>query len=134
MGSGVRLEQGRLHRIAGILALETAAEGIRAFNVQPGFIVTERMIQDMGGFGFDASSGAPPAVVGKVCTWLLQSAEADALNGQTIEAQELCDRLGLLPGWSLTPAGQRARRGSARARSVRRSRRGRPLPSCEHSG
>jgi NAD(P)-dependent dehydrogenase (short-subunit alcohol dehydrogenase family) len=101
-GLGYGSSKGALHRIAGILALETAGDGIRAFNVQPGFIVTERMIQDMGAFGFDASSGAPPAVVGKVCVWLLQSADADALNGQTIEAQELCDRLELLPGWSLS--------------------------------
>ena len=44
--------------------------------------------QDMGAFGFDASSGAPAAVVGKVCVWLLESPDADALNGQNIEAQD----------------------------------------------
>jgi NAD(P)-dependent dehydrogenase (short-subunit alcohol dehydrogenase family) len=85
--------------------LETADLGIRAYNVQPGFITTERMIQDMGDFGFDASSGAPPALIGKVCVWLLESPDAAALNGQNIEAQELADELNLLPGWSLTPAG-----------------------------
>jgi len=80
--------------------LEAAGQGIRAYNVQPGFIVTERMIQDMGDFGFDASSGAPPAVIGKVCVWLLESPDAAALNGQNIEAQDVCEELGLLPGWS----------------------------------
>ncbi|HZP28896.1 MAG TPA: SDR family oxidoreductase [Acidimicrobiia bacterium] len=103
-GLGYGSSKAALHRIAGILALETAPRGIRAFNVQPGFIVTERMIQDMGEFGFDASTGAPPAVVGKVCAWLLESPDAAARNGQTIEAQELCDELGLLPGWSLAGA------------------------------
>lgn len=104
-GLGYGMSKAALHRIAGILALETAGlgdGGLRAFNVQPGFIVTERMIQDMGEFGFDASSGAPPAVIGKVCAWLLESPDADALNGRTIEAQELCDELDLLPGWSLS--------------------------------
>jgi NAD(P)-dependent dehydrogenase (short-subunit alcohol dehydrogenase family) len=100
-GLGYGSSKGAMHRIAGILALETARFGIRSFNVQPGFIATERIRQDMGTFGFDASLGAPAEVVGKVCRWLLESPDADALNGQNIEAQELCDELGLLPGWSL---------------------------------
>src|SRR5262245_10511379 len=100
-GLGYAFSKGALHRIAGVLAVETAELGIRSFNVQPGFITTERMVQDMGAFGFDASTGAPPAVVGKVCVWLLESPDADQFNGQNIEAQELCSDLGLLPGWSL---------------------------------
>ena len=100
-GLGYGASKGAFHRVAGILALETADQGIRAFNVQPGFIATERIQQDMGSFGFDASLGAPAAVVGKVCRWLLESPDADALNGQNIEAQELCSELDLLPGWSL---------------------------------
>jgi NAD(P)-dependent dehydrogenase (short-subunit alcohol dehydrogenase family) len=102
-GLGYGMSKGALHRIAGILALETADHGIRAFNVQPGFVLTERMIQDMGAFGFDTASGAPPAVIGKVCVWLLESPDADRHNGKNIEAQDLCAELGLLPGWSPTP-------------------------------
>ena len=101
-GLGYAASKGAFHRVAGILALETGDLGIRAFNVQPGFIATERIQQDMGSFGFDASSGAPAEVVGKVCVWLLESPEAESLNGQNIEAQELCSDLGLLPGWSLS--------------------------------
>ena len=101
-GLGYGMSKGALHRIAGILALETADHGIRAFNVQPGFVLTERMIQDMGAFGFDTASGAPPAVIGKVCVWLLESPDAELHNGKNIEAQELCAELGLLPGWSPT--------------------------------
>jgi NAD(P)-dependent dehydrogenase (short-subunit alcohol dehydrogenase family) len=100
-GLGYAFSKGALHRIAGVLAVETADLGIRCFNVQPGFITTERMVQDMGAFGFDASTGAPPAVVGRVCVWLLESPDAAQYNGQNIEAQELCSDLGLLPGWSL---------------------------------
>jgi NAD(P)-dependent dehydrogenase (short-subunit alcohol dehydrogenase family) len=100
-GLGYGASKAELHRIAGILALETAGTGVRAFNVQPGFIATERIAQDMASFGFDASSGAPAAVVGKVCRWLLESPDADGLNGTNVEAQELCSELGLLPGWSL---------------------------------
>ena len=78
-GLGYGASKGAMHRIAGILALETAGLGVRAFNVQPGFIATERMVQDMGGFGFDASSGrAAGASIGRVCVWLLESPDADA--------------------------------------------------------
>lgn len=100
-GLGYAFSKGAMHRIAGMLAVELRDANVRAYNVQPGFIATERMQQDMGAFGFDASSGAPVAVVAKVCRWLLESPDAPARNGQNIQAQELCNELGLLPGWSL---------------------------------
>jgi NAD(P)-dependent dehydrogenase (short-subunit alcohol dehydrogenase family) len=99
-GLGYGASKGALHRIAGILALETAAQGIRAFNVQPGFIVTERMIQDMGAFGFDANAGAPADVIGAAAAWLCTAPEAKEKNGQWIEGQNLTHDLGLLPGWA----------------------------------
>jgi NAD(P)-dependent dehydrogenase (short-subunit alcohol dehydrogenase family) len=100
-GLGYAFSKGALHRIAGILAVELRDDNVLAYNVQPGFIATERMLQDMGAFGFDASAGAPVEVVGKACRWLLESPEAPALNGRCIHAQELCHERGLLPGWSL---------------------------------
>jgi NAD(P)-dependent dehydrogenase (short-subunit alcohol dehydrogenase family) len=101
-GLGYGSSKSAMHRIAGILALETKDRGIRSFNVQPGFIATERIAQDMGRFGFDASTGAPAEVIGKVCVWLLESPDADALVGTTIEGQELASERNLLPGWSLS--------------------------------
>lgn len=86
------------HRLAGILALELAEHNIRVVNVQPGFIATERIKQDMSQFGFDAS-GAPPEVVGKVVAWLATDGNADEFNGQSVESQEFCAERGLLPGW-----------------------------------
>jgi NAD(P)-dependent dehydrogenase (short-subunit alcohol dehydrogenase family) len=113
-GVGYGLSKAALHRVAGILHLETAGRGIRAFNVQPGFIATERMAQDMGAHGFDASAAAPPDVVGAVVAWLVTSPEAaeaviaggappppmrTTRDGRNIEAQEVCRDLALLPGW-----------------------------------
>jgi len=100
-GLGYAFSKGALHRIAGILSVEQRTTKVNAYNVQPGFIATERMIQDMGPFGFDASTGAPAAVLGKACRWLLESPDAPDLNGQNIEAQVLVSERGLLPGWSL---------------------------------
>jgi NAD(P)-dependent dehydrogenase (short-subunit alcohol dehydrogenase family) len=100
-GLGYASSKAAQYRISGVLAVEEGNRGVRAYGVQPGFIATERMLQDMGDFGFDASIGAPAAVVGKVCRWLLESADALARNGQNVDAQPLCSELGLLPGWSL---------------------------------
>jgi NAD(P)-dependent dehydrogenase (short-subunit alcohol dehydrogenase family) len=97
-GLGYGISKGDLHRVAGILALELGDRGVRAYNVQPGFIATERMAQDMGSFGFDASAGAPPDVVGAVVAWLVADLSAVA-NGGSVEAQDVCRDLGLLPGW-----------------------------------
>jgi NAD(P)-dependent dehydrogenase (short-subunit alcohol dehydrogenase family) len=98
-GLGYAISKGALHRIAGVLALELGPRGIRAYNVQPGFIATERMAQDMANFGFDASAGAPPDVVGAVVRWLVTDPAAVEPNGRNLEAQDVCKELGLLPGW-----------------------------------
>lgn len=103
-GLGYAISKGAMHRIAGILDLEMADRGVRSYNVQPGFIATERMAQDMGNFGFDSTTGAPPDVVGAVVAWIVtnpQLAEQHFSNpdGRCFEAQEVCSELNLLPGW-----------------------------------
>jgi len=98
-GLGYAISKGALHRVAGVLAVELGAKGIRAYNVQPGFIATERMAHDMASFGFDASAGAPPDVVGAVVAWLVTDPAAAEPNGRNVEAQDACKELGLLPGW-----------------------------------
>jgi hypothetical protein len=57
------------------------------------------MVHDMAAFGFDASGGAPPDAVGAVVAWLVTEPAAAAPNGRSIEAQDVCRELGLLPGW-----------------------------------
>ena len=81
-GLGYAFSKGALHRIAGVLAVEQRNNNVRAYNVQPGFIATERIRQDMAAFGFDAATGAPAEVVAKACRWLLESPDARAMNGQ----------------------------------------------------
>jgi NAD(P)-dependent dehydrogenase (short-subunit alcohol dehydrogenase family) len=88
-----------LHRVAGILSTELAAHNVRVINVEPGFIATERIAQDMARFGF-AANGEPPEVVGSVVAWLATDREAGAFNGTTVFAQDFCHERGLLPGWN----------------------------------
>lgn len=108
MGLGYAISKAAIHRVAGIFDLEMADRGVRSYNVQPGFIATERMAQDMGRFGWQASAGAPPDVVGAVVAWLVTNPdEAEAhfssQDGRCFEAQDVCRELGLLPGWPAQP-------------------------------
>jgi NAD(P)-dependent dehydrogenase (short-subunit alcohol dehydrogenase family) len=103
-GLGYAISKGALHRVAGVFHVEMADRGIRVYNVQPGFIATERIAQDMGRFGWEASAGAPPGVVGAVVAWLATEPDAAeawvaGVDGRSIEAQDACRDLGLLPGW-----------------------------------
>jgi NAD(P)-dependent dehydrogenase (short-subunit alcohol dehydrogenase family) len=88
------------HMIAAQLAVECADKGVRAFNLQPGAIKTERILQDMSRFGFGADFGEPPEVIGEVAYWLATSPDADAYIGQCVDGQKLCRELNLLPAWS----------------------------------
>jgi len=97
-GLGYPMSKAAAHRIAGVLAVEHGDQGLRTYNVQPGFINTERMAQDMGEFGFELI-GAPPEVIGAVVAWIATSDDADALSGTTVEAQFVCHEHNLLPEW-----------------------------------
>jgi NAD(P)-dependent dehydrogenase (short-subunit alcohol dehydrogenase family) len=97
-GMGYGISKAAFHRTAGILHTELAGSGLSFFNVQPGFVVTERMKQDMGEFGF-GTSGAAPIVPAKVVRWLCTDPEARQYSGKTIAAQPFCHERGLMPGW-----------------------------------
>ena len=83
MATSLPSAKGAFHRVAGILAVEHAGDGIRVFNLHPGFVSTERMAADMAQFGFD-DSGAPPDVVAAVAVWLATDDDAVKFNGQNI--------------------------------------------------
>jgi NAD(P)-dependent dehydrogenase (short-subunit alcohol dehydrogenase family) len=94
-GLGYAISKGALHRIAGVLAHEVAGTGVSVVNVSPGFVATERMAIDMAEFGFDASEGASPDLIGRVVAWLATSGVAPDWNGRTLEAQTTAIDLGL---------------------------------------
>jgi NAD(P)-dependent dehydrogenase (short-subunit alcohol dehydrogenase family) len=98
-GLGYGSSKGAFHRVAGMLQLELQGDGITFFNLDPGYIVTERIIQDMAGFGFTAEGGSPPDVIGATAAWLATSPDALALGGTSVKGQELCRDLKLLSWW-----------------------------------
>jgi NAD(P)-dependent dehydrogenase (short-subunit alcohol dehydrogenase family) len=88
------------HQLVGTLHAEYAGSGVRAFNVEPGFVATERNEVVARDFGHDVTKGAPPAVIGAVVAWLVGSAEAAHLAGSTVNAQELSKEHSLYPSWA----------------------------------
>jgi NAD(P)-dependent dehydrogenase (short-subunit alcohol dehydrogenase family) len=95
-GLGYAISKGALHRIAGVLAHEVAGTGVVVVNVSPGFVATERIAIDMAEFGFDASKGASPDLIGQVVAWLASSGAAADWNGRTLEAQPMARELGFV--------------------------------------
>jgi NAD(P)-dependent dehydrogenase (short-subunit alcohol dehydrogenase family) len=98
-GLGYGFSKAAAYRIAGVIAGELGDRGIRAYNLEPGFVATERMAQDMRVFGFDAAAGVPVDVPGAVCTWLVTDPAAAEPNGRAVNAPTVCAELALLPGW-----------------------------------
>jgi NAD(P)-dependent dehydrogenase (short-subunit alcohol dehydrogenase family) len=98
-GLGYGFSKGAAYRIAGIVSLELGHRGIKAYNLEPGFVATERIAQDMAPFGFDATTGVPVDVPGAACAWLVSDPAAAEPNGRTVNAPEVCRSLGLVPGW-----------------------------------
>ncbi len=76
------------HRISEFVHIEHQDDGILAFNVEPGFTVTEATLAM---FGPDAATtglaeGTKPEVTGEVVAWLATSPEAKALAGTLISS------------------------------------------------
>lgn len=99
-GLGYAASKAAFHRMAGILAVELGDRGIRAYNVDPGYVATERQVLNAQANGLAGRyRGAPPSVPAAVVAWLATSPEAPALNGQTVRAQKVALERGLHPDW-----------------------------------
>jgi NAD(P)-dependent dehydrogenase (short-subunit alcohol dehydrogenase family) len=102
-GLAYRLGKAGGHTLVGSLLAEYSDRGIRAFNVDPGFVLTERNSLDAAEFGFDPRWAGPPPAIGAAVAWLLTSPEADGLMRSDIQAQSLALERGLYPDWRPEP-------------------------------
>jgi NAD(P)-dependent dehydrogenase (short-subunit alcohol dehydrogenase family) len=92
------------HRMAGVLKVELAGRGVRFYNVEPGFVMTEAMkLNDPSGEFAKRFGGAPPEVPAAVVAWLASDPGAEEWDGKTVFAQKLCLELGLHPDWRPRP-------------------------------
>ena len=86
-GLGYAVTKGAFHRVAGILAVELGPQGIFAVNVEPGYVLTERMVLAQERLGLAGRfPGAPPSVPGAVVAWL------GGLAGVTLEERAAAQR------------------------------------------
>ncbi len=99
-GSAYAVSKGAFHRLAGILAVEYAGTGMVFVNVEPGFVVTERMEVNAKATGLDGVyPGAPPSVPAATIAWLATDPGAAELNGTTVTAQKFAKDRGLHDRW-----------------------------------
>jgi NAD(P)-dependent dehydrogenase (short-subunit alcohol dehydrogenase family) len=90
------------HRFAPILALELAGQGIRIYNLDPGYVETERQLANAAALGLEGRyRGAPPSVPAAVIAWLATAPEAEdvARSGETVLAQRVALDRGLHADW-----------------------------------
>jgi NAD(P)-dependent dehydrogenase (short-subunit alcohol dehydrogenase family) len=87
------------HQLVPTLHAEYGAAGLRTFNVEPGYVGTERNEISVRDYGRDLSGSAPPAAIGAVVAWLATAPEAVELAGATIDGQPFCLERGLYPDW-----------------------------------
>ena len=96
-----------LTRIAPILHVEHGGDGIRAFNLDPGFVVNERMRATAGAGPFTDAGfrGVPPRSPGPWWPGWPPRATPISTAGTLVHAQKICRDLGLVPGWPPPPEG-----------------------------
>jgi 3-oxoacyl-[acyl-carrier protein] reductase len=85
-------------RFASILNVELGDRGIRAFNVEPGFVAYgSRYAEVLAKYpGIPVS---PPESIGPAIVWLAASPDADRLLSKRVNLPGLSHKQGLLPDW-----------------------------------
>ena len=87
------------HRFAPLLAVELGDRGIRAYNLDPGYVETERQLVNAAALGLVGHyTGAPPSVPAAAIVWMVDHPEA-LENGQTVRGLKLALVEGLHPDW-----------------------------------
>ncbi len=87
-------------RVAGGIEAEFKDRGVRAFNVDPGNVITEKRRLQHPDDDYERGFGSAPAeATGAVVAWLAGTDEALRFAGKWVYAPKLCADRGLLPGW-----------------------------------
>ena len=95
-GLGYGISKAAFNRMAPGLAKELRGQNIAVINLEPGFVATERNLQDMAAFGFDISQGLSVDVPGSVCAYLASHATPMHFSGTTVSAPSFAVDLGLV--------------------------------------
>lgn len=97
-GLGYHVGKSAGNPLVGVLNVEFKDQGIRAFNVDPGFIGTERNTAVLRSYGRKMlAEPAPPSVIGAAVAWLVSAPEGEAYAGQLVDGQLLAEERKLHP-------------------------------------
>jgi NAD(P)-dependent dehydrogenase (short-subunit alcohol dehydrogenase family) len=96
-GLGYAMSKAAFGRIAPLLHVEYAEQGLRIFNVNPGLIVTERMeaIGTADEYRRHYRAGTPE-IPARAILWLATDSSADEYRGKFVDAQKEVAERGLL--------------------------------------
>ncbi|MBU6283300.1 SDR family oxidoreductase [bacterium] len=83
-GLGYSITKAAFNRMVPGLAKELREHGIAVIGLMPGFVGTERMAIELGGFGFDASRGLPVENPGRVCAMLATAHDPMVFTGRDV--------------------------------------------------
>ena len=87
-----------IDQLAGILNVELGGQGIRAFNVEPGFVTYGEKFETQLR-KYPGRPVSPPEVIGPAIVWLVQSPDADRLLTKRVFLPGVTQKYDLLPGW-----------------------------------
>lgn len=106
------------HRMAGFLHVEHHEDGIRAYNIDPGYVPTEAQMAMLGKDNpihqLHLAHGAPPEVPAATLVWILTTEEGRKRSGETFHAPRHAKEHRLVPGWPPPKPGREAGRDPAK--------------------
>jgi NAD(P)-dependent dehydrogenase (short-subunit alcohol dehydrogenase family) len=104
------------HRMAGFLHVEHHEDGIRAYNIDPGYVPTEAQMAMLGKDNpihqLHLAHGAPPEVPAATLAWILTTEEGRKRSGETFHAPRHAKEHRLVPGWPPPKPGREPAKGS----------------------
>jgi NAD(P)-dependent dehydrogenase (short-subunit alcohol dehydrogenase family) len=85
------------HRIVTQLLAEHERDGLRAYNLQPGAVATERVMAAGDKLEFVRRHAAPVEIVGDTIAHILTAAPGEFVNGGNLQIQDIAREMGKLP-------------------------------------
>ncbi len=85
------------HRIVTQLLAEHERDGLRAYNLQPGAVATERVMAAGEKLEFVRRHAAPVEVVGDTIAHILAAPAGEFANGANLQVQDIAREMGTLP-------------------------------------
>ncbi|HEX4541157.1 MAG TPA: SDR family oxidoreductase [Acidimicrobiales bacterium] len=97
---GYAMSKAAFGRVAPLLHVEYGELGVRVFSVDPGWTITERTVAAGRAAQYSRRfTPGTPDVIARAIRWLVADAEADALRGKVVMAQEEVRERELLARW-----------------------------------